>query len=344
MAKPIINKIIPFDATNDYTFSFSYVGNQPYKNRIIISDASTNSVIKDETVSEMRFQHTIAANTLSNGASYIVQFTAFDENNVESAISDKVLFQCYSTPVFHFLDLGSSENYIKTTNYGASIVYTQSENRKLQQYKFYLYDASHNMISESYVLYATEEQNFEYTYKNLDNKTTYYIRCIGKTVDEVNVDTGFVKIFTNYVSSNYSGIFEVSNNKQGGYVQGASDIVSIDGVISGEYKINNGEIDLTNKDTSLKYDNGFLLTDGHKVGIKAKSFVPGLIWSETNSIKCVRLLCYEYKDSYYFKLEAKDIVNTYVLYSELLKLDPNTSITIYITKENELYQLNILQQ
>lgn len=36
MAKPAISKIIPFDATAGYVFSFSYIGNQPYKNMRLI--------------------------------------------------------------------------------------------------------------------------------------------------------------------------------------------------------------------------------------------------------------------------------------------------------------------
>lgn len=50
MAKPAISKIIPFDATAGYVFSFSYIGNQPYKNRIVIRNALTNEIIKDETI------------------------------------------------------------------------------------------------------------------------------------------------------------------------------------------------------------------------------------------------------------------------------------------------------
>ena len=49
MAKPVINKIIPFDATVNYTLSMSYIGNIPYKNRIIIYDARTLQVIFDHT-------------------------------------------------------------------------------------------------------------------------------------------------------------------------------------------------------------------------------------------------------------------------------------------------------
>lgn len=73
--KPAISKIIPFDATAGYVFSFSYIGNQPYKNRIVIRNALTNEIIKDETISEMRFRHPISGNILTNGTSYTIQIS-----------------------------------------------------------------------------------------------------------------------------------------------------------------------------------------------------------------------------------------------------------------------------
>ena len=45
MAKPIINKINPLDATKDNVVSMSYVGNLPYSNRIVIYDATTLAVL-----------------------------------------------------------------------------------------------------------------------------------------------------------------------------------------------------------------------------------------------------------------------------------------------------------
>lgn len=136
MAKPAISKIIPFDATAGYVFSFSYIGNQPYKNRIVIRNALTNEVIKDETISEMRFRHPISGNILTNGTSYTIQISVFDENNNESSLSDKILFTCYSTPTFNFSGLNNGTNYVKSSSYNATVNYSQKENRKLQSYIF----------------------------------------------------------------------------------------------------------------------------------------------------------------------------------------------------------------
>ena len=64
MSKPTINKIIPFDASYDYTVSMSYIGNIPYKNRIIIYNAKTLSVVYDHiSDAGISLEHMIPANT-----------------------------------------------------------------------------------------------------------------------------------------------------------------------------------------------------------------------------------------------------------------------------------------
>ena len=45
MGKPIVNKINTYDAVNDCVVTFNYVGNQPYKNRLVIIDTLTNNIV-----------------------------------------------------------------------------------------------------------------------------------------------------------------------------------------------------------------------------------------------------------------------------------------------------------
>ena len=80
MAKPQINKINPLDATKDNVVSMSYVGNLPYSNRIVIYDATTLAVLYDDTSTNTNFaiEHTIPANTLTNGKKYAIQGQVFD--------------------------------------------------------------------------------------------------------------------------------------------------------------------------------------------------------------------------------------------------------------------------
>ena len=80
MAKPQINKINPLDATKDNVVSMSYVGNLPYSNRIVIYDATTLAVLYDNTSTNINYsiEHTIPANTLTNGKKYVVSESSKD--------------------------------------------------------------------------------------------------------------------------------------------------------------------------------------------------------------------------------------------------------------------------
>ena len=78
MSKPIANNVSAFDATVAHIFEFTYSGNQPYKNRIVIINSSTNATVLNEITETMKFVHTVAANKLTNGTSYTVQFSVID--------------------------------------------------------------------------------------------------------------------------------------------------------------------------------------------------------------------------------------------------------------------------
>ena len=70
MAKPTVNKIAPFDASLDKAFSFSWDGNQPYANRLIIYNADTMEPIYDRKISTFPHTHPLPAGTLANGKKF----------------------------------------------------------------------------------------------------------------------------------------------------------------------------------------------------------------------------------------------------------------------------------
>ena len=50
MAKPIVNKITPFDAEMDKEIGFTWNGSQSYANRLIIYNADSMEKIYDKTI------------------------------------------------------------------------------------------------------------------------------------------------------------------------------------------------------------------------------------------------------------------------------------------------------
>lgn len=68
MAKPIVNKITPFDAEMDKEIGFTWNGSQSYANRLIIYNADSMEKIYDKTITTFTHSHTIPAGTLKNGS------------------------------------------------------------------------------------------------------------------------------------------------------------------------------------------------------------------------------------------------------------------------------------
>ena len=106
MSKPIIKKIIPFDAGKDHEIFISWSGNRVYGNRIVIRDEKDpETVVFDDTAVSFSLAHTIPAGTLLNGREYSVQAVVFDKEGNPSSISAKTNFHTFNTPDFYFHNL-----------------------------------------------------------------------------------------------------------------------------------------------------------------------------------------------------------------------------------------------
>ena len=253
MAKPIINKIQPFDANRPYEISLSWNGNRAHANRILIYDNGTNNLVFDDTVSSFALKHIIPANTLTNGKKYVIQAQTYDVENIASPLSDKVLFYTFETPDFYFNNIPENGK-VTNASFSASIYY----------YSSYLYDSTKKQLLESNIL--NDSFDISYNYRGLENNTFYYIRCLGVTVNGMELDTGYIEISVKYENPNtYSRIYSTALPSQG-CVQIASNLIIIqyNGTESFEYP--NGMIDL--RDKTLYYDEGFLIEDDFTVIIR----------------------------------------------------------------------------
>ena len=263
MAKPIINKIQPFDANRPYERSLSWNGNRAHANRILIYDNGTNNLVFDDTVSSFALKHIIPANTLTNGKKYVIQAQTYDVENIASPLSDKVLFYTFETPDFYFNNIPENGK-VTNASFSASIYYYSSDWEDINTYIFYLYDSTKKQLLESNIL--NDSFDISYNYRGLENNTFYYIRCLGVTVNGMELDTGYIEISVKYENPNtYSRIYSTALPSQG-CVQIASNLIIIqyNGTESFEYP--NGMIDL--RDKTLYYDEGFLIEDDFTVIIR----------------------------------------------------------------------------
>lgn len=333
MAKPIITKITPFDATSAYTVSLLWTGNRPKSNRIIITDNITGATVFDDTVTTYALQHTIPAGKLVNGRYYMIQAIITDEDDNVSALSDKKLFYTLTTPTFMFNNL--PEDKLKNASYAASITYYSVELEELQSYKFYLYDSVKIKILESDML--TDTTNVGYTYKALQNNTTYYVQCIGYTKNGLVLDTGLHLLDVYYENpSIYSRVY-AENMPDVGCVNIKSHFIHIKASGDDNYEYIDDYIDLTSK--KLIYNQGFKIEGDFAMKLTGKK-----LWKSSeilrmrNDYNNVVVSSYIYPDNMLrFKLTVDNGLCNYILYSDALSFEQVDDVTIFIKRVNNVY-------
>ncbi len=338
MAKPIIQKIRPFDSTKDYEISLLWSGNRAHANRIIICENETNNVVFDDMVSSFSLKHSIPAYTLKNNQRYTIQAQTYDVENIPSALSNKVLFYTFATPDFYFEDL--SENpIISNSSFTATIHYYSDDWEDISKYVFYLYDATKKQLLQSSEM--TDDYDISYTYKGLDNNTIYYVRCVGVTVNGMELDTGYVEITVKFENPNtYARIYATPIPSQG-CIQVSTNLIIIQYNGTDEFEYIDGMIDL--RDKTLYYDEGFLIEDDFTVIIRGMN-----LWQQADLFKMsnenlgLTLSSHFYPEGKLrFRLIVPNGVSNYLLYSDEQVFDNKDMVTIVIRRKNNVYQLKV---
>jgi len=338
MAKPIIQKIQPFDSNKDYEITLSWTGNRAHANRIIIYDNDTNNVVFDDMISSFALRHTIPAYTLTNGKKYVIQAQTYDVENVPSPLSDKVLFFAFETPDFYFNNIPENGK-ITNASFSASIHYYSSDWEDISTYKFYLYDSTKKQLLESNAL--SDSFDISYTYRGLENNTAYYIRCLGITVNGMELDTGYIEVTIKYENPNaYSRIYATALPSQG-CVQVASNLIIIQYNGTDSFEYIDGMIDLREK--TLYYNEGFLIENDFTVLIRGIN-----LWQNADLFKMsngklgLTLSSHIYSGGKLrFRLLVPNGVSHYLLYSDEQVFENEDMITIAIRRKNNVYQLKV---
>ena len=69
---------------------------------------------------------------------------------------------------------------------------------------------------------------------------------------------------------------------------------------------------------------------------------PGVIYDSYNGNFRTTLYHYKYEGMNYFKLAVSNGFSDYILYSDRITIRNNAFVTVYITKKNNLYQLDVI--
>lgn len=279
LTRPILYTIPAFDATTAYTVQFNSIGgSQVVSNRLVIATNADNQTVYDETQTTYKFEHTIPANTLTNGTYYNATLYTFDNEGNTSQASNIVQFYCYTTPTLTFTNI-QPNGTITNSNFTFDFTYAQTQNEPLNTYTVNLYDAQGLLIASSNEQYAsstTVPLSLSYTFTGFSDSTNYSIEVNGYTINNTSITSGKINFSVNYVSPNIYSIVELQNNCSGGYINLVSNVAIIDGITNPDPPtyINNKEIDLTQEGSYVEWNEGYEVTGDFTGTLIGRDFTP----------------------------------------------------------------------
>lgn len=335
MAKPVINRITPFDAHIEKTITMTYSGNMAYSNKIVIYNAETMIPVFEDTTASLLLKHVIPAYVLQNGVKYAITAQIFDKEGIASAISNKQYFWCFETPSFYFQNLTSGD-VINSASYNVSVAYEQSDWEDISSYKFEIYDDLKSLLLESSIMYGDD---ISYTFRRLESGRKYYIRCTGTTINGMILDTGYIEIKVQYENPNIYARIYADCNTHTGIVNYRTNIRYIDASTNDEFEYDNGMIKLINK--SLVYEDGFLIDGDFSMIIRGKNlYHTGIVLTGKNKKYGFTLSSYIYDEGKLrFKLTVPNGLCNYILYSNELVFDDTNMVAIEIKRIRNIYSL-----
>lgn len=340
MGKPIVNYIYPFDATQSKKITFTYTGDLPYQNRLIIYNAATMAKIYDSTSPSRVLYCTLPANTCQNGVKYAAAVQCYDMYGVGSSISDKVYFWCMEQPSFNFINI-SDGDVVTTSSFFAELFYAQAQSEKLSQYQFYIYDSTKVLLSSSQTFYSTDYMT--YNYSGLEDDTIYYIRAKGLTQYGTELDTGYVMISvdTGYDNSKFNNINAWCDENNSVVTYHTNFVIVNSDEDGDDYEYDGSYINLL--DNSLHYTTGINVSGDFLLCIRIRQYYnTAELLHVSDDQYGFTLSSYVYDDlNMRFKLTVPNGVTPYILYSDPYIPTRATVFTIYIKRINDIYQLYV---
>lgn len=363
LTQPILYNVAAFDATQSMVFKFNVIGgDQIDRNILTIKNNATLETVYEGTETNLKFEHTLPANKLTNGVYYIATITTVGIDGMKSVPSQPISFWCYTTPTFEFINLDSS--LVNNSSYEFEVSYNQKENEILSAYVFNLYNDSGILISTSGTKYNTVPvpTTIKYLFTGFVNNSKYFIECNGVTIEDTQISTGKIEFIVKYQSSSSSSYLTLTNNCQRGYISIQSNIIGI----NGKYEkigypeaeptyIDNKEIDLSKSTNALVYwSSGFDFPENFTASIWGRNFssdeiILGFADTDGNNI----FVAYhegKYKDatanSAWVSLHIENIklpYCKYVITSNNLSTLPTstTPLAIYLRRIGDWYEISI---
>lgn len=335
--KPILYLIPSFDSSKGTTIKFSWMGNQPVSNTLIIKDNNTNVIIYEKMLQTMRLEHNIPSlSGLQNGTLYNASVKVTDSNGIDSEWSDVLLFYCFTTPTFK-INIEPNQT-IQAQTYGVNITYSQPEGEILQSYRVMVYNSDDAVIYDSNTRYILDTVKIT----NLQDNGHYSIIATGETINGMQLSTSRINFSADFIQAEAYFVCELQNMYDTGGVYIKSNIVSVEGNSDSEVTyIDNNIADLTNN--VVHFNKGFSISGDFSILLRGYNFDVGesvLRLSGNNEIVTVD---YKYditSDTYYFELRA-----TYgnIIYMITCN-NPycGKEVSLWITRQDSLFSMEVV--
>ena len=219
MTQPILNQVRNYDANEEYTFNFMYLGAES-------TTTNTLSIRKDEPDSKPIYEqdqvsldknHILPAKTLTNGNAYLAKVRVKTDNGY-SEWSSEIKFMCFTTPKILF-DTIDQKQFIYTNDVLMSAVYMQAQGEPVETYQFTLYDQRHVIVQKYPVRVpdADSPTRFSERVKDIRKGKLYYIGLKVTTKHDMIYEQ--LQQFTaQYVTPSISGIVHPVLNKDEGQI------------------------------------------------------------------------------------------------------------------------------
>ena len=232
LTTPTLMQQNAFDATQAHVFTFNvYSGSQITGSKLTIKNNATLETVYDGTVTSYAFEHTVPANTLTNGVYYQASIQTMDAQSNFSPASNIIQFYCYSAPTLVFNNIPTA-NIIPSASFAFEVKYNQAEGEALDSYVFNLYTTAGTLISTSGRLYnttTTVPTVFAYTFSGFNNGEDYDVEVNAVTVEGTQITTGKKTVFVQYSQPGMFSSLYLTNNCKNGYITIQANVIGING-------------------------------------------------------------------------------------------------------------------
>ena len=359
LTRPTLLSMAAFDATKQQIFNFVVTGTsaQIVANQLTIRNNDTNDIVYQEKQESFKYEHIVNANELTNGTYYNATVSVFDADGNESPTSIPIQFWCYTEPVIQFTNIPTS-GIITNASFNFQFAYTQAENEAINSYIVNLYNSSQVQIASSGLQYAgngTPPYNGNYTFTGFENNTVYYVQVTGTTTEGTIISTSLQQFTVQYTRPDLFTLVQLTNNCDEGYVTITSNIILIEGSSNPDppIYIDNQEVDLTANGSWVQWNDGFSITGDMLARAWFRSPNPYTTIAQFSNTSGQQftlnfMLGYENVEAEtmgaYMELYVRSLTGLeyYVFSNYIAPLEDTEQYVIYLTRENNIYSLQLL--